>query len=123
MSATQIGYEAVDDDTAPDHFQPLSGYDLTPDDIMTSPPVTATLSMSPEFTNPEGEDADRTTRDYVIVLEYPPGVDNTVVRMNDCPTIHGTRMFRTFLERKFTTEGYTKERIELEQLLDGEESG
>lgn len=123
MSTQQIGYEAVDAATAPENFQPLAGYDLTPEDILTSPPCAATLFMSPEFTNPKGADADRgKTRDYVIVLEYPPGVDNTVVRMNDCPTTHGSRMFRKFVERKFTSEGYTKERIPVEQLIDGEDT-
>jgi len=116
-----ISYEAVDAENAPDHFQLLSGYELTPANIQTTPPATATLWMSPEFTNPDGADADNgKTRDYVIVIEYPNPMENTVVRMNDCPTVHGSRMFRMFIEDTCDEKGYTKQRIEIEDLINDE---
>lgn len=115
---TDITYEPLDADTAPDHFKILSAFELTPDNIQTTPPATAKLFMSPEFTNPDGGDADSgKTRDYVLVIGYPDGVDNTVVRMNDCPTVYGSRMFRKFIENTCAEKGYTKETIQIEELV------
>jgi len=113
-----ISYNALDADSAPDGFEPLSGFELVPDDIQTTPPATATLHMSREFTNPDGADADSgKTRDYVIVIDYPQGVENTVVRMNDCPTTHGSRMFWKFVDNICEDKGYTSERISGQELV------
>jgi hypothetical protein len=116
-----ISYEPLDATSAPNHFEPLSGFELTPDDIETTPPATATLFISPEFTNPNGADADRgKTRDYVIVIEYPAGVENTVVRMNNCPTTHGSRMFWKFVDKISDDKSYTSDRIPVEELIENE---
>lgn len=118
MSAS-ADFEAVDAATAPDEFQITAGYELTPEDAGT-PPAEAMLFMSPEFTNPEGADADRgKTRDYAVVIQYPPGVENTVVRMNDCPTVHGSRIFRQFVESTAEKHGYVSERVPVEEYLSG----
>ncbi|WP_226043381.1 hypothetical protein [Natrinema sp. DC36] len=119
-NATQnrTDFEPLTADTAPEDFQILSVFDLVPDDIKTTPPATAKLLMSPEFTNPRGADADRgKTRDYVIVLEYPARVENTVVKMNDCPTHRGSRLFRGFLENVADDKGYTLDSQQIDDYL------
>jgi len=111
QTQTRTQFEAVEEDSAPENFEILSVFKLVPDDISETPPVTAKLFMSPWFTN-EGGAAEESgkTRDYVVVLEYPACMDNTVVRMGGCPTVHGSRMFRKFVESVAEDKGYTVER-------------
>lgn len=107
-----------DRNDAPEEFQILSVCDLVPDDITSTPPATATLFMSPVFTNPGGADVERgKTRDYVLVLEYPDPIENTVIRMNDCPTHRGSRLFRGFLENMADEKGYTIDRQQIDDYL------
>lgn len=92
-ASDEIDYEPLDRDDAPDEGYVIGSVrDLVPDDVTTMPPAQARLYFSEEFT--DEEDSERT---YILVLDYPEGVENTVIRMENVPTVHGTRLFRQFL--------------------------
>lgn len=87
-----IDYEPLNRDDAPDDYVISSVRSLVPEDIQEKPPAEARLYFSEEFT--DDEDSERT---YILVLDYPEGVENTVIRMEHVPTVHGVRLFRRFL--------------------------
>lgn len=123
MSATaQTEFEAAPDlDDAPEEFVTLSVRELDPHDITTTPPVTAKLYMSPEFTNEGGADVEfGKTRDYYVVLEYPEGMENTVVLVEDFSTSLGSRLFQKFVEGVAVDKGYDVERGDVTEFLEGE---
>jgi hypothetical protein len=110
-----IDYEPLDRDDAPeDGFTIGSVRDLVPEDVTEDPPAQARLYFSEEFT--DDEDSERT---YVLVLDYPEGVENTVIRMENVPTVHGQRMFRKFLDRTMT--GYEVEVVGMVEYLEQNE--
>jgi hypothetical protein len=92
-------------EAVPEAFEILSRTELHPNDILETLPCTASLYMSPQFTNDGGADVG-TSRHFVVELAYPPGVDDTIVQMDDRPVDHGTRLFQRFVRDLADDKGY-----------------
>lgn len=102
---------------APDDYEILTVYDMEPNDVTQTPPFTAKLFMSPEFTDEGDEDGRGKKRDYVLVFDYPDPLDNTVIKMGDCPTTRGSRIFGKYVEEIAEEKGYEMEREDIEDYL------
>lgn len=114
---SKIDYEPLDRDHAPtDGFQIGGVRELVPDDITTTPPLTAKLYFSEEFT-----DEDESERTYVLEIAKPAGLENNVIRMEGVPTVHGTRLFRKYLDGLAQDRGYEVETVPLVDYLERNE--
>ena len=110
-------------EAVPESFEILSRTELRPDDIRSTPPCTASLYMSPQFTNDGGADVEfGKTRHFVVELAYPSGVDDTIVQMDDRPVDHGTRMFQRFVRDLADDKGYETERLSMVEILKAEQT-
>lgn len=93
----QIDYEGLDRDDVPSEgFEAGAIRDLVPKDVMSRPRIRAELHFSSEFT-----DEDESERTYIVLLDYPDCMDNTVVRMENVPTWAGMRLFTKFVKGEF----------------------
>lgn len=114
-----ISYNALDVEHADaDGFVIGSVRELVPDDVSTTPPVVAKMYFSESFT--DDDDSERT---YRIELDYPAGVENTVVEMTDVPTVNGSRLFRRFVDNMAETQGYDVDVVDITEYLEEREEG
>lgn len=104
---TEHGTELVAENV--DHVEDIEGIEvslmstrkLIPDDITTTPPATLKGYM--------GTGDSHGT--WWIELDYPAGVDNTVVRMSGIEDWMGIKMVSKFADNTAEEKGYTIERV------------